>query len=84
MARIVNARSICAVLLAVAAASPASEFRVRQQRVEVLSQGEVVLKTPAEGLWSVACEWREDWPAAWRHAAPQEIFTEGPWTILRG
>jgi len=55
----VTARSIPVLLLACALCSGASEFRIRENRVEILSQGEVVLTSPPEGLWSVACEWRE-------------------------
>ncbi|MCS7314757.1 MAG: hypothetical protein RMI94_01695 [Bryobacterales bacterium] len=64
--------------------SAGGEFRVRESRVEVLAQGEVVLTSPPEGLWTVACEWRDGWPANWVHAAPGETLREGPWTILRG
>jgi hypothetical protein len=80
----VTARSIPVLLLACALCSGASEFRIRENRVEILSQGEVVLTSPPEGLWSVACEWRESWPAGWRHGSPSEVLHEGPWTILRG
>jgi len=80
----VTARSIPVLLLASALCSGASEFRIRENRVEILSQGEVVLTSPPEGLWSVACEWRESWPAGWRHGSPSEVLHEGPGTILRG
>lgn len=79
-----KARSIPILLLALALRSGAGEFRIRQNRVEIFSQGEVVLTSPDEGLWSVACEWRESWPAGWRHGSPSEVLHEGPWTILRG
>lgn len=59
-------------------------MRVHEQRVQVLSGGEVVLESPREGLWSVACDWREGWPAAWQHSAPTQVLAEGEWTILRG
>ncbi len=80
----VSARWFALSLLAVSLGSDASDFRIREGRVEVLSQGEVVIASPIEGLWSIACEWREAWPADWVHAKPRETLREGPWTILRG
>ncbi|MBN9657840.1 MAG: hypothetical protein J0H49_06655 [Acidobacteria bacterium] len=57
-------------------------FRVENQRVQVLSGGELIAQSPAEGLWSISCDWRDNWPGNWRHAQPAKISTEGEWTIL--
>jgi len=71
-------------LLLLAGLAPATSFRVAEGRVEVLAGTEVVARSPVEGLWSIACDWREGWPAEWRHAVPRETSTAGEWTILRG
>jgi hypothetical protein len=52
--------------------------------VEVLLDGDVILSSPPEGLWSIATAWKEDWPADWVHAKPTKIEHVGDWTILRG
>ncbi|MEK7409474.1 MAG: hypothetical protein AAB225_30785, partial [Acidobacteriota bacterium] len=54
------------------------------RRVQVLAGGEVIAESPAEGLWSIACDWQERWPAAWRHAHPASAVRAGEWTILKG
>jgi len=66
----------------------AMELSVRQEgehyAVEILSEGQCLLSSPAEGLWSIATDWDEDWPAGWVHAKPTELERVGGWTILRG
>ena len=53
-------------------------------RVKIVLDGEDVLNSPPEGLWSIATEWKNSWPAGWVHAGPTEIEYVGDWTILRG
>jgi len=64
------------------------QFRVREfdggRAVEVLSGDRALLASPPEGLWSVAMDWRDQWPADWRHAHATEVEQSGDWTILRG
>lgn len=48
------------------------------------TDGVDTLRTPAEGLWSVADGWQEDWPANWHHLRPQSVERSGEWTILDG
>jgi len=52
--------------------------------IEVTSGDAVLLTSPSEGLWSLATEWKDGWPAGWRHAHPESVSQEGPWTILQG
>jgi len=56
----------------------------RCYRVAVTLDGEDILTSPVEGLWSIATDWKDSWPAAWVHAGPTEIERTGKWTILRG
>jgi hypothetical protein len=53
-------------------------------QVKIVLDGEAVLNSPPEGLWSIATEWENSWPAGWIHAGPTEIEYVGDWTILRG
>ena len=46
-------------------------------------QGEK-LTMPSDGLWSIATNWKDDWPADWHHARPQAVQKSGDWTILSG
>ena len=43
-----------------------------------------MLTSPGEGLWSLATDWKDGWPARWRHIRPESVLKEGPWTILLG
>jgi len=53
-------------------------------KVEILLDGEDILTSPPEGLWSIATAWKQGWPADWVHGKPTEIEHIGDWTILRG
>lgn len=63
-------------------------FRIREvdggYGVEFLSGERMLLASPPEGLWSVAIDWRDQWPAGWHHGHATEIEQAGDWTILRG
>lgn len=52
--------------------------------VKVLADGQAVLTSPSEGLWSIATDWSNGWPSGWVHAGPTECERAGDWTILRG
>jgi hypothetical protein len=54
------------------------------RRVEVSAEGRVFLASAAQGLWSVATDWREGGPTNWVHAAPDTVERAGDWTILSG
>ena len=80
-------------LVAIAFAAPAwcaeaLELSVRQEgqhyAVEVLSDGQCLLRSPADGLWSIATDWDGDWPAGWAHAKATKLERVGAWTILHG
>jgi len=78
-------------LCAVSASLPAQEgpqLRIETEdghpRVAIACGDEVLLRSPAEGLWSVAMDWQDQWPADWAHAHPGEPEQAGAWTILHG
>jgi hypothetical protein len=39
---------------------------------------------PAEGLWSVATRWENDWPTDWKHGQVQTCERKGPWLLASG
>ncbi|MDO5566429.1 MAG: hypothetical protein Q4G59_07210, partial [Planctomycetia bacterium] len=50
-----------------------------------LKQGDkILLKSPDEGLWSVALGWKDSEPADWRHVRPSDRQQVHDWTILSG
>ncbi len=53
-------------------------------KVEILLDGEDILTSPPEGLWSIATAWKQDWPTDWVHGKPTEIEHIEDWTILLG
>ncbi len=53
-------------------------------RVKVVCDGQIGLSSPQEGLWSVAVDWQDGWPADWRHVHADRVERSGPWTILSG
>lgn len=54
------------------------------QQVQVKAAGRVYLESPAEGLWSVATNWSDGWPAGWVHGGPDRREQAGDWTLLSG
>lgn len=52
--------------------------------VSVLLEGRTILTSPTEGLWSIATDWKDGWPADWVHAGPTQMQSVGDWTILTG
>ncbi len=80
--RVLFSTFLAAAAPVLSAAPP--QLRIAEGRVQILAAGEVVAQSPAEGLWSIACSWRDGWPADWRHAAPSQTLTQGEWTIVRG
>jgi hypothetical protein len=53
-------------------------------RVEVKAGNRVFLQPPAEGLWSVATAWQDNWPSEWKHVQPTKVEKSGDWTIVSG
>ncbi len=88
------ASAIAASLLLVAQSGlaadhvPETQIRVADRAgalaIEILSGDDVLLTSPTEGLWSLASDWREGWPADWQHVQPENVSQAGPWTILEG
>ena len=39
---------------------------------------------PAEGRWSIALDWQDEWPADWRHARAARSESVGEWTVHHG
>jgi len=54
------------------------------QQLTIKGPGTYSLKSPEEGLWSIASSWNNDWPNTWQHAHPDEITKSGNWTIFSG
>jgi hypothetical protein len=56
----------------------------KNYQVKIMLDDETVMKSPPEGLWSIATEWENSWPDGWIHTGPTEVEHVGEWTILRG
>ncbi len=56
----------------------------QSSRVELLHSDQILLTSPAEGLWSIATTWTNDWPTEWHHAHPNNVTQSGEWIILTG
>lgn len=54
------------------------------QRVGLHYGDQLLLESPPEGLWSVATDWTDGWPANWIHAHPTKVWQEGDWTRTTG
>lgn len=79
-----SARRFTPFLLAALSCAAESRFLAEGGRIQVLAGGEAVAESPAEGLWSIACDWRDGWPADWHHGSPARVETVGEWTVLKG
>ena len=53
-------------------------------QVSIESKKAQKVNAPAEGLWSIATDWKEDWPANWYHASATKMEEIGDWKILSG
>ena len=54
-----------------------------ENRLE-LRVGDQAILAHREGLWSVATNWTDNWPAGWVHAHPARVWREGSWTRASG
>jgi hypothetical protein len=52
--------------------------------ISIKCQDQAAINPPAEGLWSIATTWQNDWPASWHHATPSRLQEFGDWKILSG
>jgi hypothetical protein len=41
--------------------------------ISIKCQDQAAINPPAEGLWSIATSWQDDWPASWQHATPSQV-----------
>lgn len=66
----------------------AQQLDIRQingyYNVHVTSENGASISMPAEGLWSIAMGWENDWPENWKHAQALNLITSGDWKILSG
>lgn len=60
------------------------DFLTDLNGVRILDEGRDLLASPAEGLWSVATDWQDGWPAGFCHGSPATVSRSGPWTLLDG
>ena len=63
--------------------SSQTRFLVKDGGV-VFTDGTDTLRTPSEGLWSVAAGWKDDWMSDWTHVKATKIEKTGDWTVLKG
>lgn len=61
-----------------------SQLKFIDSKPQFLINSQVAITAPEEGLWSVSNQWKNDWPANWTHANPEEVEHSGEWTILSG
>lgn len=60
------------------------EIKIAEGIVSVHSEKGPVLTSPQEGLWSIATEWKDNWPSNWQHATIQKTTQSDEWTIVKG
>ena len=53
-------------------------------QVDFLIDNKSYIKSPPEGLWSIASNWENEWPSNWIHVKPESFKQYGDWHILRG
>ena len=66
-----------------------TQFKINQNSgqtygIEFSMNGEKVLQSPAEGLWSVSTDWQNDWMTSWVHGSPTKQESVNDWEILTG
>ena len=60
-----------------------TRFEVNEGRV-IFTDGKDTLRTPQEGLWSIATGWKDDWMTDWTHVKVSKVEATGSWTVLKG
>ncbi|MEM8890710.1 MAG: hypothetical protein AAGD28_22220 [Bacteroidota bacterium] len=53
-------------------------------RLELKENGIKLLQSPAEGLWSIAFDWEDNWPTKWKHAKVEKLEEVDEWKIFHG
>lgn len=53
-------------------------------RVVLERDGQALLHSPSEGMWSIGQGWDQEWPASWIHGQPDHVEQQGPWLVLTG
>ena len=71
-------------LMLCAGLSARAQLSFENMRPVVRLADKSVITTPAEGLWSVATGWQQDWMSGWVHASAKSQEQSGEWTILSG
>lgn len=61
-----------------------AQFQIIDKRPMFMLDGQSVITTPDEGLWSVATSWSDDWMGDWHSAHATNQEQSGDWTILSG
>ena len=80
-------RKILTLILAVVALSATAKVHIEVDSNNLLSlklDGKSIVTAPAEGLWSVATGWSEDWMCDWHHSSPERIEQLGEWSVVHG
>jgi hypothetical protein len=69
-------------------APPSPQFLARSgsntANIQLLLNDAALLRSPREGLWSIAMDWQNQWPTDWHHGSPETVEHVGDWTVLRG
>jgi hypothetical protein len=52
--------------------------------VQLTYDGKLMLHSPKDGLWLVAMDWNEGWPADWYHGRAESVEHVADWTVVRG
>jgi len=81
------AAGVVSALLEAGAASEGSTARLSAEPGRAIRVGRgnsLLVESPPEGLWSVATDWTNGWPAGWMHAQPAKVWDEGDWVRVSG
>ena len=76
-------KRVLTLFVAVAALSATAQT-YKAKPFSIALNGNTIVSAPAEGLWSVATDWQNDWMCDWHHASPERIEQVGQWSIVHG
>ena len=72
------------MLFVAVAALSATAQTYKAEPFSLVLNDKVVVSAPAEGLWSVATGWSDDWMCDWHHASPERVEQCSQWSIAHG
>lgn len=82
-----NLKYVCIALFVwnqIHAQSPQLIIDKTNGQISLTRQNSAGLQSPSAGLWSIATDWQDQWPANWHHVMFDSVMYSNEWTLVSG